>query len=175
MAILLRVLRILTFKNESHMLLLAGRRNKTGLSISLGSRQGASQPNFSRMKSPGCRRSILGVNNRLFQKYLDAAKSIPEYANGKSPNFSRIARAPAAIPSIRYYFVIPELLCEVLRRGAWRAGQSLRAYMHDKVVAAAQRPTKHEAVAKIEAVLAPVTGQEPDTASVLDHLDAERR
>ncbi len=47
--------------------------------------------------------------------------------------------------------------------------------MHDQVVALAQRPTKQEAVEEIEAVLARVTSEEPDTASVLADLDAERR
>jgi hypothetical protein len=47
--------------------------------------------------------------------------------------------------------------------------------MHDQVVALAQRPTKQEAVEEIEAVLARVASEEPDTASVLEDLDAERR
>jgi antitoxin FitA len=70
---------------------------------------------------------------------------------------------------------IPEDLYEVLRRRARRSGQSLQAYMHDQVVALAQQTTKQEAVEEIEAVLARVTSEEPDTASVLDDLAAERR
>jgi antitoxin FitA len=70
---------------------------------------------------------------------------------------------------------IPEDLYEVLRRRAQRSGQSLQAYMHDQVVAIAQQPTKQEAVEEIEAVLARVTSEEPDAASVLADLAAERR
>jgi antitoxin FitA len=70
---------------------------------------------------------------------------------------------------------IPEDLYEVLRRRARRSGQSLQAYMHDQVVALAQQPTKQEAVDEIEAVLARAAGGEPDAASVLDDLAAERR
>ena len=70
---------------------------------------------------------------------------------------------------------IPEDLYEVLRRRARREGRSLQAYMRDQVVALAQQPTKQEAVEEIEAVLARVTSEEPDAASVLDDLAAERR
>ena len=70
---------------------------------------------------------------------------------------------------------IPEDLYEVLRRRARREGRSLQAYMHEQVLALAGQPTKQEAVDEIEAVLARATSVEPDTASVLDDLAAERR
>ena len=70
---------------------------------------------------------------------------------------------------------IPEELCEVLRRRARRAGQSLQAYMLDQVVALAQRPTKDEAVARIEAITASGRILELPIATIVEDLDAERR
>lgn len=70
---------------------------------------------------------------------------------------------------------IPEDLYEVLRRRARRAGQSMQAYMHDQIVNLARRPTKEEAVEQIEAVLSRAATPEPETASVLADLAAERR
>jgi len=70
---------------------------------------------------------------------------------------------------------IPEVLYEVLRRRARRAGQSMQAYMHDQLVALAGRTTKEEAIEEIEAVLSRAGGEEPATASIADDLAAERR
>ena len=70
---------------------------------------------------------------------------------------------------------IPEDVYEVLRRRARRAGQSMQAYMHDQVVAWAQRPTKEEAIEQIEAVLRRTTSREPTPAGILADLAAERR
>lgn len=70
---------------------------------------------------------------------------------------------------------IPEGLYEVLRRRARRAGQSLQAYMHDQVVALAQRPTKDEAIEQIEDVLGRLAGDAPSAASIVSDLSAERR
>ena len=70
---------------------------------------------------------------------------------------------------------IPEDLYEVLRRRARRAGQSMQAYMHDQLVALAQRPTKEEAVEQIEAILDRVGGAGPTAASIQADLAAERR
>jgi antitoxin FitA len=70
---------------------------------------------------------------------------------------------------------IPEDLYEVLRRRARRAGQSMQAYMHDQIVALAQRPTKEEATEQIEAVLNRHSTPEPTVDSVLADLAAERR
>lgn len=70
---------------------------------------------------------------------------------------------------------IPEDLYEVLRRRARRKGQSMQAYMHDQIMNLAKRPTKEEAVEQIEAVLRKASTPEPEAASVLADLAAERR
>lgn len=70
---------------------------------------------------------------------------------------------------------LPEESYEVLRRRARRAGQSLQAYMRDQLVELAGRPTKAEAVERIEAVLAGTTGGELTAASILEDVAAERR
>ena len=70
---------------------------------------------------------------------------------------------------------VPEELYEVLRRRARRAGQSMQAYMRDQVVALAERPTKEEAIEKIEAIVGRIHSEEPTGASVIEDLAAERR
>jgi antitoxin FitA len=70
---------------------------------------------------------------------------------------------------------IPEDLYEVLRRRARRAGQSMQAYMHGQIINLARQPTKEEAVEEIEAVLSKAGPPEPEAASVLADLAAERR
>jgi plasmid stability protein len=70
---------------------------------------------------------------------------------------------------------VPEDLYEVLRRRARRAGQSLQAYMRDQVVALAERPTKEEAIERIEVVLDRWGQRGLDVEVVLDDLDADRR
>jgi antitoxin FitA len=70
---------------------------------------------------------------------------------------------------------IPEDLYEVLRRRARRAGQSMQAYMHGQIINLARQPTKEEAVEEIEAVLGKAGTPEPEAASVLADLAAERR
>jgi antitoxin FitA len=70
---------------------------------------------------------------------------------------------------------IPENLYEVLRRRARQAGQSLQAYMRDQVIALAEQPTKAEAVAEIEAVLARAGDTERSVASIAGDVAAERR
>jgi len=70
---------------------------------------------------------------------------------------------------------IPEDLYEVLRRRARRAGQSMQAYMHGQIINLARQPTKEEAVEEIEAVLSKAGTPEPEAASVLADLAAERR
>jgi antitoxin FitA len=70
---------------------------------------------------------------------------------------------------------IPEDLYEVLRRRARRAGQSMQAYMHGQIINLARQPTKEEAVEEIEAVLRKTGPPEPEAASVLADLAAERR
>lgn len=70
---------------------------------------------------------------------------------------------------------MPEELYEVLRRRARRAGQSLQAYMLEQMIALARRPTKDEAVARIEAVMGSARITEAPVAVILEDLAAERR
>lgn len=70
---------------------------------------------------------------------------------------------------------LPEDSYEVLRRRARRAGMSLQAYMRVQLVELARRPTKEEAVAQIETILARLPGTPATTAAIVDDLDAERR
>ena len=70
---------------------------------------------------------------------------------------------------------VPEELYEVLRRRARRAGQSLQAYMLEQMIALARRPTKDEAVARIEAVMGSARITEAPVAVILEDLAAERR
>ena len=60
---------------------------------------------------------------------------------------------------------MPEELYEVLRRRARRAGQSMQAYIRDQLVALAVRPTKEEAIERIEAVLGDLRTGGPTAAS----------
>ena len=70
---------------------------------------------------------------------------------------------------------IPEASYEILRRRARRAGMSLQAYMRDQLVALAERPTKEEAIERVESVLARLSGPGPSPASIVEDLHAERR
>jgi antitoxin FitA len=82
---------------------------------------------------------------------------------------------------------LPEETYEVLRRRARRAGQSMQAYMRDQLVTLAARPTKQETVATIEAILdrgasegrgsgeERGSGEDPEPASIVDDLAADRR
>ncbi len=51
----------------------------------------------------------------------------------------------------------------------------MQAYMHDQIMNLAKRPTKEEAVEQIEAVLRKASTPEPEAASVVADLAAERR
>ncbi len=71
---------------------------------------------------------------------------------------------------------IPEPAYEVLRRRARARGQSIQAFMRDQVIAMADRPSKEEAVASIEAVLGGHTaGPSPTPATIVADLAADRR
>ncbi len=67
---------------------------------------------------------------------------------------------------------IPESVYEVIRRRARAHGQSIQAYMRERVVEMAGRPTKAEAVEALEAALdkGPV-----DAASIVADVRADRR
>jgi cytochrome c553 len=62
-----------------------------------------------------------------------------------------------------------------LRRRSRLAGQSIKAYMRDQLIALAARPTKAEAMEVIEAVLRRVDCHDPTGASILADVAAERR
>jgi plasmid stability protein len=70
---------------------------------------------------------------------------------------------------------LPEDSYEVLRRRARRSGKSLGAYLRAELVDLAERPTKAEALERIEAVLKHQDGAEPAAATLLGDLAAERR
>ena len=70
---------------------------------------------------------------------------------------------------------LPEESYEVLRRRARRAGKSLQAYMRDELVELARRPTKEEAIERVEAFLSRALADEPDVSSIVDDLAADRR
>lgn len=70
---------------------------------------------------------------------------------------------------------LPEECYEALRRRARRAGKSLQAYMREELVALAAKPTKEEAVDRIEAVLARLSAEEISAAAIVDDVTAERR
>lgn len=71
---------------------------------------------------------------------------------------------------------IPEPAYEILRRRARAKGQSIQAYMRDQVLALAGRPSKEEALASIEAVLArQPAGRAPDPGSIVADVAADRR
>ncbi len=70
---------------------------------------------------------------------------------------------------------VPEEAYEVLRRRARRAGQSIQAYMRERVIELAARPTKEEAMAAIESRLDRVGGLGNTPASVAEDVAAERR
>lgn len=70
---------------------------------------------------------------------------------------------------------LPEDSYEVLRRRARRSGISLGAYLRAELVDLAERPTKAEALERIEAVLSHHNGPQPTEAALLGDLAAERR
>ncbi len=69
---------------------------------------------------------------------------------------------------------VPESAYEVIRKRARAAGQSIQAYMRDRVVDLAARPTTEEALAALDAVRDPTTAG-ADRDSVLADLAADRR
>ncbi len=68
---------------------------------------------------------------------------------------------------------IPENAYEVIRRRARADGQSIQAYMRERVVEMAGRPTKAEAVENLEAALDGLGAV--DTASIVADVEADRR
>ncbi len=70
---------------------------------------------------------------------------------------------------------IPEESYEVLRRRARREGRSLQTYLRQEIIDLAARPTKAEALARIDTLLQRVQGEEPTADSVLAAIGAERR
>lgn len=70
---------------------------------------------------------------------------------------------------------IPEDSYEVLRRRARQAGQSIQAYMRAQVIDLASRPTKAEALARVETLLEPIDPDQLGTGGLLEDLEADRR
>ncbi|MGS0683903.1 FitA-like ribbon-helix-helix domain-containing protein [Nakamurella sp. GG22] len=70
---------------------------------------------------------------------------------------------------------LPEETYETIRRRARAAGQSIQAYMREQVVELAQRRTKAEAWAAVEAAM--TAGDHPGSTleSIVGDLDADRR
>lgn len=105
------------------------------------------------------------------------ATAVPDMAQPFSGTHERLVallRYSSAVATIQVR-EIPENLYEVLRRRARQSGQSLQAYMRDQVIALAERPTKAEVIADIEAVLASAKSPEPAASSLADDVAAERR
>jgi plasmid stability protein len=69
---------------------------------------------------------------------------------------------------------IPEESYETLRRRARAAGQSLQAYMRDRVVEMASRPTKQEALAAIEERVSRPGYRAPSMESIAADIRAHR-
>ncbi len=70
---------------------------------------------------------------------------------------------------------LPDDAYQTLLRRAQHAGKSLEAYTRDELIALAARPTKHEAIEQIEAILERENVPSPSIASILEDLDADRR
>lgn len=70
---------------------------------------------------------------------------------------------------------LPEESYEVLRRRARRAGMSLQAYLRDQLVSLAARPTKQEAIERVERVLSNFSEHDPSREELIGDLHAERR
>jgi len=71
---------------------------------------------------------------------------------------------------------IPEPAYEVLRRRARARGQSIQAFMRDQVIAMADRPSKEETIASIEAILGRGEGdRSPTPEAIVADLAADRR
>ncbi len=70
---------------------------------------------------------------------------------------------------------VPEETYETLRRRARSSGQSIQAYMRERLVHLAAAPTKEESVAAIEAALARNGGSGASSSDIAEDLAAERR
>jgi hypothetical protein len=69
---------------------------------------------------------------------------------------------------------VPEAAYTVLVRRARAAGQSLQAYMRDRLVELAEQPTDDELFERVESRLA-ASGSHVTVEQILSALDAERR
>lgn len=70
---------------------------------------------------------------------------------------------------------IPDEAYETIRRRAEAAGQSLQAYMRNQVIEMAQRTSKEEAFAAIEAALSRYGGSYATADEIVADIHAERR
>ncbi|HET7328160.1 MAG TPA: hypothetical protein VFJ14_12840 [Nocardioidaceae bacterium] len=70
---------------------------------------------------------------------------------------------------------VPDDAYEVIRSRAAAAGQSLQAYMRDRVIEMAATPSKAEALERIEAALARFGGASSSREQIVDDVHADRR
>jgi len=70
---------------------------------------------------------------------------------------------------------LPEETYEVIRRRARTDGQSIQAYMRERVIEMASQSTKAEALAAIERALEKYGAPQVSVDDILADLDAERR
>lgn len=70
---------------------------------------------------------------------------------------------------------LPEDAYERIRRRARAQGQSIQAYMHDRIVEFAATPTKEESVAAIEVALVRYGGGGAAGMDIANDVAAERR
>lgn len=70
---------------------------------------------------------------------------------------------------------VPVKAYEVLRQRARAEGKSMQAYMRDLLIELTARPTKAEAVAAIQQLLARYGGAGRSAAEIVADVEAERR
>ncbi len=78
------------------------------------------------------------------------------------------------MPTIRVRDV-PEAVYETLRRRARRDGQSIQAYMRERVVELAETPTSAETLELIERALARWGGADTSVRQIADDVAADLR
>ncbi len=78
------------------------------------------------------------------------------------------------MPTIRVRDV-PEAVYETLRRRARRDGQSIQAYMRERVVELAETPSSAETLEMIERALARWGGANTSGQQIADDVAADRR
>lgn len=80
----------------------------------------------------------------------------------------------SAMPTIQVRD-LPEAVYETLRRRARRDGQSIQAYMRERVVELAETPSSVETLELIERTLARWGGSDASGRQIADDVAADRR